>query len=181
MDDEIIQEFNERLSLANMNVSELLGYEPSVGKVLLYLSMVAALDCSDAEDPEAAVETDKDVIANITELAIGRGFDFGKESSLEFEDPKLNDDEWLELFLDAQGFLDDLIEAHTKEFGKDTDEELNLAYNEVGNSIVYMCAVLCARCKDRDKALNYVKENIPSVYRFITEECSLVPRDSVES
>ena len=46
MDDE---EFKGRMEIANENVDTLIGYEPSVMNIILYLSMCAVLDCYDAE------------------------------------------------------------------------------------------------------------------------------------
>ena len=179
MDNDALDEFRERISLANMNVNEILGYEPSAGKVLLYLSMVAALDCADAEDPEAAVASDLEIIPNVVELALRECGDKGIVPDLDLTIPELDRDERLDLFIDAQGFLEDLISAHMDEFGDGTEEGQILAYNEVVNSIIYMCSVVCARCKKKDVALDYIRNEIPSTYRFIKEECSLVPKESI--
>ncbi len=179
MDELTIEEFNERLCAADDNIKELLGFEPSVGKIILYVTMAAALDCADAAEPEEAISSDKEIIGNIVELAPeaeGR-----KIEPYDFKEPVLDDDEWLDLFLDAQGFLEDIINSHLEEFGGDTEDERMDAYTEVSNSLVYMCASACSMCSDPKKALEFCRSSMDETFRFINEECTLVSKDEIEN
>lgn len=178
MDDLTIEEFKERLSAADDNVKELLGFEPSVGRIILYLSMAAALDCADAAEPDDAITSDMEIIDNILDLVPtveGR-----KVEKTEFKEPVVDDDEWLDLFLDAQGFLEDVINSHLEEYGGDTEEQRVDAYTEVSNTLVYMCASACSMCDDPSKAAIFCRESIKETYKFINEECTLVSKDEIE-
>ena len=178
MDELTTEEFKERLIAADDNVKELLGYEPSAGKIVLYLAMAAALDCADAAEPDDAVASDIEIIRNIVELApTVEDREAGKN---EFKEPVLDDDEWLDLFLDAQGFLEDVINSHLEEFGGDTEDQRIDAYTEVSNTLVYMCASACTMCADVKKALEFCRASIEETYKFINEECTLVSKDEID-
>ena len=174
-----ISEFLERIKNANENADTLLGYEPSVGKMILYLSMAAACDCADAVDPDKAVESDIEVIGSVTEFAhanlnkwSGKNLTFDKK-------PEFSEDEWLDTFVDAQGFLDDIISAHVKTYG-DTPEGKEKAFLEVSNILVYMISAICARCDNPDIPRKFAEESIGKTYRFIREECTRVPKNVLE-
>lgn len=180
MGDTSLMDFLERMKIANENADTILGYEPSVGKVILYLSMAAACDCADAMKPDEAVETDIDVMNAVVPLArtnIGKW----SKGGLTFDrKPEFNEDEWLDTFLDAQGFLEDTIKSHIDAYG-DTPEGKAAAFNEVSNIIVYMISAICARCQDPTVPSEYAAESIRKTYRFIREECTLVPKEKMES
>ena len=181
MDTVTMDEFKGRIEAADNNVRTLTEYEPSMPKVILYLAMSAALDCADAEDPDEAIATDLDIIGRIVELT---GMIKGERDIVTHKfdnEPALDDDEWLEMFLDAQGFLEDVIKAHVDEYGDSTEEERIMAFTETSNSIVYMCASACSSCDDIPRALRYCRSSIERTYKYITEECTLVPKDEIES
>ena len=179
MDELTMEEFKDRLGAADENVKELLGFEPSIGKILLYLSMSAALDCADAAEPDDAVASDIEIIDNIIDLA--STLEGREEGKLEFAEAVLDEQEWLDLFLDAQGFLEDVINSHLEEFGGETEDERIDAYTEVSNSLVYMCASACTMCTDPRKAFISCKASIEETYQFINEECTLVSKDEIEN
>lgn len=181
MDTITMDEFKGRVEAADNNVRTLAEYEPSMPKVILYLAMSAALDCADAEDPDEAVATDLDIIGRITDL-MGTIKDERNIETYRFDaEPVLDDDEWLEMFLDAQGFLEDVIKAHVDEYGDSTEEERITAFTETSNSIVYMCASACSSCDDISRALKFCRSSIERTHKYIVEECALVPKDEIEN
>jgi len=180
MNAEEIDEFLDRTDAADENVMTLIGYEPSAAKVILYLSMTAALDCADAEDPDAAIETDIEILRNVAEV-MKQYRDVREIDTFTFDEPIIDDEEWLEMFLDAQGFLDDVLNAHLEQFGGSTEEERNYSFEEATNSIIYMCASACTACSDIPKALTYCESSVRRTHTFIEEECTLVPKESIES
>ncbi len=180
MPDLTLDDFTGRMKTANDNVNSILGYEPSIGKVILYLSMAAASDCADAMDPEEAVESDICVIETVVPLACQTARSWSSDEIIEFgKEPELNNNEWLDMFLDAQGFLDDVIEEHLKMFGE-SDEERQNAFNEVSNTLVYMISAACARCSNALAPMKFAEAMIRKTYAYIKDECKLVPRDEIE-
>ena len=173
-------EFKERMKVANENVDTLIGYEPSVMNVILYLSMCAALDCSDAERPDEALDSDIDVLRNVTEVVGTKRQEWGWKTIKMEPRPEPEGDERLDMFLDAQGFLEDMIKGHLDIFD-DTDDGRNEAYVEVSNMIVYMIAALCSRCDDPVKAMDYAIDSMNRTFVYIRDECTLIPKEELES
>lgn len=173
-------EFDDRMKVANENVDTLIGYEPSVMNVILYLSMCSALDCSDAERPDEALGSDIDVLRNVTDEVTSKIQGWGWKHIAMEPRPEPEGDDRLDLFMDAQGFLEDMIGDHLELFD-DTDEGRNEAYVEVSNMIVYMIAAICSRCDDRDKALTYAIDSMERTFAFIRDECTLIPKEELQS
>lgn len=173
-------EFCDRMKIANENVDTLIGYEPSVMNVILYLSMCAALDCSDAERPEEALESDIDVLRNVADEVAGRIGGWGWKDIAMEPRPEPEGDDRLDLFMDAQGFLEDMIGDHLELFD-DTDDGRNEAYAEVSNMIVYMIAAICSRCDDKGKAMAYAVDSMRRTFAFIRDECTLIPKEQLRS
>ena len=179
MNGDEISGFLERIRNAKENTDTLLSYEPSVGKMILYLSMAAACDCADAVDPDKAVESDIEVIGSVTEFAYAN-LDKWSDRGLTFDKkPEFSEDEWLDAFVDAQGFLDDTIDAHVKTYG-DTPEGKEKAFLEVSNILVYMISAICARCDNPDIPREFAEESVRKTYKFIREECTLIPKSASE-
>ena len=176
MDDE---EFKERMEIANENVDTLIGYETSVMNIILYLSMCAALDCYDAERSDEALDSDIDILYNVTDLVKSKIEGWGwKQLELDSR-PEPEGDDRIELFMDAQGFLEDMINDHLELFD-DTDDGHNEAYLEVSNMIVYMISTICSRCSDIDKAITYAVDSMRRTFAFIRDECTLIPKEELE-
>lgn len=173
-------EFDDRMKVANENVDTLIGYEPSVMNVILYLSMCAALDCSDAERPDEALESDIDVLRNVADEVTPKIQGWGWKHITMESRPEPEGDDRLDLFMDAQGFLEDMIGDHLELFD-DTEEGRNEAYVEVSNMIVYMIAAICSRCDDKDKALTYAIDSMRRTFVFIRDECTLIPKEELQS
>lgn len=176
MDDE---EFKGRMEIANENVDTLIGYEPSVMNIILYLSMCAALDCYDAERSDEALDSDIDILYNVTDLVKSKIEGWGwKQLELDSR-PEPEGDDRIELFMDAQGFLEDMINDHLELFD-DTDDGHNEAYLEVSNMIAYMISAVCSRCSDIDKAITYAVDSMRRTFAFIRDECTLIPKEELE-
>ena len=176
MDDE---EFKGRMEIANENVDTLIGYETSVMNIILYLSMCAALDCYDAERSDEALDSDIDILYNVTDLVKSKIEGWGwKQLELDSR-PEPEGDDRIELFMDAQGFLEDMLNDHLELFD-DTDDGHNEAYLEVSNMIVYMISAVCSRCSDIDKAITYAVDSMRRTFAFIRDECTLIPKEEPE-
>lgn len=172
-------EFADRMRVANENAEVLIGYEPSVRNVILYLSMCVAVDCSDIWGSEESLDEYIDVLKNISQEAKNRKSEWNwKDLTLDDRaEPEGNDR--LELFMDAQGFLYHILDECKKEYGEPSENNL-FAFEETSNMVVYMLSNVCVRCDRTDEALEYACSSIRKTFKFISEECTLVPEEELE-
>ncbi len=172
-------EFADRMRVANENSDTLTGYEPSVRNVILYLSMCVAIDCADIWGSEEFLNEYKEVLECISQEALERKNEWDWKDLILDSRPEPEGDERLDLFMDAQGFLYQVLDECKKEYGEPTENDF-FAFEETSNMIVYMLSNVCVRCDRTEEALKYACSSIDRTYRFISEECTLVPEEELK-
>ena len=170
-----VDRFLESLKHENANLEMLRDREPIPDRLLLMLCMATAANCMDWSEPRMTLDACKDSIKSVTGYAVTLRDSWTPPGRLVL-DPnfRLEQDEWNDLFMEAQSMGNDLLHLHLDSFGSDTEEKIMHAYNETVFCLTYMISAGCARCLDENLATERCIKDLDEVFDFIGKNCKRV-------
>ena len=169
-----IDTFIQSLKHEYENLKAVMDKEPFLERTLLMLSMATAVNCMDWSEPRKTLDACIDSIRSITEYAVKLIDKWAPEGRFVFSKEEIPQDEWNQMFMNAQSMANELLRLHMDTFGSDTEEKILHAYNETIFCLTYMISTACARSLNPDECVNYSIECLNYVFDFINENCKRV-------
>ena len=169
-----IDTFIQSLKHEYENLKAVMDKEPFLERTLLMLSMATAVNCMDWSEPRKTLDACIDSIRSVTEYAVKLIDQWAPEGRFVFSKEEIPQDEWNQLFMNAQSMANELLHLHMDTFGSDTDEKILHAYNETVFCLTYMISTACARSLNPDECVDYSIECLNRVFDFINENCKRV-------